>query len=305
MYQRTFGIKMIMYIGIWVYVSLGGYVMSNLIDYAKAIMEKYKKDNVPLLAAAQAYYYLLAIVPLLVTSFAVLPYFKLDVNEVMTFLNRYLPSGIASTFEDNIISLVQTPKGGLLTIGIIGTLWAASSGVVAFMRSTNAAYEVEETRSFIVVRLTALLLTIGLVLAFAIALLLPVFGSVIISFLKPLLGMSQSFVIILQLIRWIISILVISVILLVLYRFAPNQKLSFKYIYPGALTASLLWLVISFGFSFYVSNFGNYSATYGSLGGMIILMIWFFLTGMILMIGAEINVLYHQFKVDTEEKISA
>lgn len=289
----------------WVYVSLGGYVMSNLIDYVKALMEKYKKDNVPLLAAAQAYYYLLAIVPLLVTSFAVLPYFKLDVNEVMTFLDRYLPSGIASTFEENIISLVQTPKGGLLTIGIIGTLWAASSGVVAFMRSTNAAYEVEETRSFIVVRLTALLLTIGLVFAFAIALLLPVFGSVIISFLKPLLGMSQAFVMILQLIRWIVSILVISVVLLVLYRFAPNQKLSFKHILPGAFIASLLWLVISFGFSFYVSNFGNYSATYGSLGGMIILMIWFFLTGMILMIGAEINVLYHKYKIDIDKKMSA
>lgn len=271
--------------------------MSKLIGYAKELLNKYNEDNVPILAAAQAYYYLLAIIPLLITSFAVLPYFQMDVNEVMSFLNRTLPSGIAEIFEENIISLIQTPKGGLLTIGIIGTLWAASNGVVAFIRSANEAYDVEETRSFIKVRATAIFLTLGLVLAFVVALLLPVFGNVIISFLEPLLNMTSASVIILQVVRWIISILVISGILLVLYRFAPNVNLSFMHIIPGAVAASVLWLTISFGFSFYVSNFGNYSATYGSLGGMIILMIWFYLTGMILMVGAEINVLYHRHKV--------
>lgn len=274
--------------------------MSNLISLGKEFMKKFNDDKVTLLAAAQAYYYLLAIIPLLITSFAILPYFQLDVNQVMGFLNDHLPSGIASVFEDNIINLVETPKGGLLTVGILGTLWSASNGVVAFMKSTNEAYDVEETRSFIKMRLVAFMLTISLVFAFVIALLLPVFGDVIISFLEPILNISSAFVILLQIARWIISILVISLILLGLYRFAPNTNLAIKYIYPGAIAASLLWLIISFGFSFYVSNFGSYSATYGSLGGIIILMIWFFLTGIILMVGAEINVLYHRHKAPKE-----
>src|SRR5690625_4926914 len=100
--------------------------MSTIIDYIKAIMAEYKKDNVPILAAAQAYYYLLSIVPLLVVCFAIIPYLHMDPNEVMLFLEDVLPSGIAEIFEENIVNIIQTPKGGLLTIGIIGALWSAS-----------------------------------------------------------------------------------------------------------------------------------------------------------------------------------
>ena len=273
---------------------IGGNVMTILIKYIKEFMAEYKKDNVPLLAAAQAYYYLLAIVPLLIVCFAIIPYLNMDPAEVMTFLEKVLPGEMVTIFEENIINLVQTPKGGLLTFGIIGALWSASNGIQAFMKATNEAYGVDETRSFIKVRLLALVLTIGMVVAFAVALILPVFGSTILGFFKSLLGISASLTIILQISRWVISIILISVILLLLYRLAPNKKLPWKHTIPGAITASVLWLFISLGFSFYVSNFGSYSATYGSLGGIIILMIWFFLTGMILMIGAEINVLYHR-----------
>lgn len=271
-------------------------MMFRFVDFVKELLAAYRKDNIPILAAAQSYYYLLAIVPLLIVCFAILPYLNMDPNEVMDFLERVLPSGIAEVFEENIISLIQTPKGGLLTVGIIGALWSASSGVQAFMDAANQTYGVEETRSFIKVRLLALGLTAGMVLSFAIALLLPVFGSTILTFVKSLFGMSSSLVIIFQVSRWIISIILITLILSILYLLAPNENLPFKHTIPGAITASVLWTLISLGFSFYVSNFGSYSATYGSLGGIIILMIWFYLTGVILMIGAEVNVLYHQRK---------
>lgn len=268
--------------------------MSTIMSYIKEIITAFKKDNIPILAAAQAYYYLLSIVPLLITCFAILPYLNLEPTEVMRFAEDILPNEIASVLEDNIINIIDTPKNGLLTIGILGTLWSASSGINAFLKSINEAYEIDETRSFIKLRLTALLLTIGLIISFIIALLLPVFGDVILQMVTSIFPMEASFIIILQLVKWIISVLVIAGVLLILYRFAPNKQLPFKHIVPGALTASLLWLLISMGFSFYVAHFGNYSATYGSLGGLIVLMIWFFLTGMILMIGAEVNVLYHK-----------
>jgi len=268
--------------------------MSTVIEYIKALLNEYKKDNIPILAAAQAYYYLLSIVPLFIVCFAIIPYFHMDPNAVMLFLEGVLPSGIAEVFEEQIVHLIQTPKGGLLTVGIIGALWSASNGVNAFIKATNEAYEVDETRSFIKVKIIALSLTVGVIVSFAVALLLPIFGSVILNLLKDLFQIDTSIVFALQLIRWIVSILVITLILLVLYRFAPNKKLPIKHILPGALSASILWLTISLAFSFYVSNFGSYSATYGSLGGIIILMIWFYLTGFILMIGAEINVIHHR-----------
>lgn len=260
-------------------------------------MDKFSENNVTLLAASQGYYYLLSIFPLLIVCFAIIPYFNLDANQVMDMVEKSLPSGMADLLEENIINLIETPKGGLLTVGIIGALWSASNGINAFMKSTNTAYDVEESRSFINVRLTALGLTLGLIIGLGIAILLPLLGNSIVKYLDMLLHLGGSATILLQVLRWSISIVVLTGILLILYRFAPNKKLPFKHILPGALAASALWQLISFGFSFYIDNFGNYSATYGSLGGIIVIMIWFYLTGLILMIGALINVIYHQHQL--------
>lgn len=270
--------------------------MSAFLGFAKEVMGQFKKDNVTLLAASQAYYYMLSIVPLLVVAFAIIPYLNISPQEAMNFIYSALPSEMASLLRENIVSIVEDRKGGLLTIGIIGALWSASNGINAFIKASNEAYEVDETRNFLIVRGIALILTIGMVLSLIVAILLPVMGSAIINFLESFFGINDKLLSYLQFGRWIIAIVVITGILLVLYRFAPNKKLPFKHTLPGAITASTMWLLISLVFSFYISHFGNYSATYGSLGGIIILMIWFFLTGLILMIGAEVNAIYHRRK---------
>jgi len=271
--------------------------MSKIIDYGKEVLGQFKKDNVTILAASQAYYYLLSIVPLLFVCFAIIPYLDISPQDAMNIINSVLPSEIASLFRENIVSIVQERKGGLLTIGIIGALWSASNGINAFIKASNEAYEVDETRNFLAVRGLALILTIGMILSLLVAILLPIMGSAILGFLKSFLGISSSLALVLEISRWGIAIVVLTSILLLLYHFAPNKKLPFRHILPGALTASLLWLLISLAFSFYVSHFGSYSKTYGSIGGLIILMVWFYLTGMILMIGAEINVIYHKRKL--------
>ncbi|MGM8212141.1 YihY/virulence factor BrkB family protein [Virgibacillus sp. W0430] len=269
--------------------------MHVLFDYAKALKAEFKKDNLTILAAAQAYYYLLSVVPLLIVCFTIIPYLNMDPSKIFSIINEMLPSGLSTIFSENIGTIIQ-PRGGLLTFGIIGALWATSNGINAFIKAINEAYEVEEERSFIKVRLLAIGLTVGMIVAIIVSLLLPVLGNVIIHFVESWIGISSAMLVFLQVFRWVLSILVISLILLGLYHFAPNKKIPFSHIVPGAFIASSLWLIISFVFSFYVSNFGNYSATYGSMGGIIILMIWFYLTGLILMIGAEINVIYHRNK---------
>ncbi|MUV38859.1 putative ribonuclease-like protein YfkH [Lentibacillus sp. JNUCC-1] len=268
--------------------------MSKVINYGKTFMQKFQKDNVPTLAAAQAYYYLLASVPLLVVCFTIIPYLNVDPNDIVRFIEKVLPSGIGTILEENIISLVNTPRGGLLTVGIIGALWSSSAGINAFIKATNQAYEVEESRNFIVVRLIALGLTLGMILALGVAILLPVFGSVLLDFAESFFGLSAAMTLLFQVLRWVVSVVVITLLLAMLYKLAPDKNFPFKHVLPGAVTASVLWMLVSLGFSFYVSNFGSYSATYGSLGGVIVLMIWFFLTGLILMIGAIVNVLYHR-----------
>ncbi|KHE70257.1 YihY/virulence factor BrkB family protein [Halobacillus sp. BBL2006] len=278
--------------------------MKKLITYVKELVEEFQKDNIPILGAAQAYYYLLAIVPMLILLLSILPYLNIEAEAAVQALGRVLPSNTAEVFRENIISIVEQPKGGLLTIGILGTLWSASNGVNAFIQSANQAYNVEETRSFIRVRLMSIVLTLGMILAIVVALLLPVFGDVIINFINNAVNLPDQTIILFQVLRWVISVLVIGAILMALYHYAPNKNIPFKHIIPGAIITAVLWQLISLAFSFYVSNFGNYSATYGSLGGIIILMLWFFLTGIILMVGAEINVIYHRKHEGDKRKVA-
>lgn len=278
--------------------------MDKIKNFGKDFMKRFTENNTTLLAAALAYYFLLAVFPLLMVGFAIIPYFNISPDQAIGFIGSVLPEELASTFEENIISLVETPRGGLLTIGILGTIWSASNGINAFIKVSNQAFDVEESRSFIKVRGTAVLLTVGLILAAITSVTLLVFGDVIVNFLISFVGISEGTGVILQVSRLIMAIVIVTVILLGLYRFAPNKRIPFKHILPGTLTASILWLVSSFAFSIYVSNFGNYSATYGSLGGIIILMIWFFLTGIILLVGALLNSMYHQKKLDeTNEEL--
>lgn len=270
--------------------------MSKFMSYAKAVGGEIKKDKATTLAAAQAYYYLLAIVPLLILLLSILPYLQIDPDKAMEFIAGIMPGEVARTFEDTIVSVVTTPSGGLLTFGILGTLWSASNAMNAFIEATNEAYDVEETRSFIKKKATAIVLTLFMLVAVIIALVLPIFGGAIIDAISSTLNLPEQTEIIFQVLRWVISIAVMSIVLAFLYKFAPNKHFPFKEVLIGAVIATVLWQVVSLGFSIYVANFGSYSATYGSLGGLIVLMLWFFLTGLILVIGAEINAVIHKRK---------
>ncbi|MDN3448698.1 YihY/virulence factor BrkB family protein [Planococcus sp. APC 3906] len=270
--------------------------MSKFMSYAKAVGGEIKKDKATTLAAAQAYYYLLAIVPLLILLLSILPYLQIDPDKAMQFIAGIMPGEVARTFEDTIVSVVTTPSGGLLTFGILGTLWSASNAMNAFIEATNEAYDVEETRSFIKKKATAIVLTLFMLVAVIIALVLPIFGGAIIDAISTTLNLPEQTEIIFQVLRWVISIAVMSIVLAFLYKFAPNKQFPFKEVLIGAVIATVLWQVVSLGFSIYVANFGSYSATYGSLGGLIVLMLWFFLTGLILVIGAEINAVIHKRK---------
>lgn len=270
--------------------------MSKAVSYAKELASEIKSDHATTLAAAQAYYYLLAIVPLLILLLSILPYLQIDPQRAVDFIGTVLPGEVASTFEETIVSVVSTPRGGLLTVGILGTLWSASNAMNAFIEATNQAYDVEETRSFIKMKATAILLTLFMLVAVIIALVLPIFGGAIIDMINSFMNLPSQMQILFQVLRWVVSIIVMSLVLACLYKFAPNKHFPFKEVWIGAIIATILWQLVSLGFSIYVANFGSYSATYGSLGGLIVLMLWFFLTGLILVVGAEINAILHKRK---------
>ncbi|MDP4550646.1 YihY/virulence factor BrkB family protein [Alkalihalobacillus macyae] len=266
------------------------------ISFTKKLGKEMGEDRVTSLAAELAYYFMLSIFPLLILVLSILPYLSIDKQQAVDFLTNYSPGEIGSILQDNVISIISEPQGGLLTVGILGTLWSASNGMMALMRALNLAYDVEETRSFIKARLLSILLTIGFILVFIVTLVLPVFGDVIINTMTTALNLPESTEILFRVLRWVVAVAIMASILAALYHFAPNKNFPFKEVIVGAIVATIGWQIISLAFSFYVSNFGNYSATYGSLGGVIILMLWFYLTGIILLVGGEVNALLHKMR---------
>lgn len=268
--------------------------MHKVIQFGKKLGKEFKKDRATGLAAEQAYYYMLSIFPLLILLISIVPYLSLDPQKALSYLQSVMPSDSFNVIEDNVVDIITKPNGGLLTFGIIGTLWSASNGMQAFIRAMNDAFDVEETRSFIKSRLISIGLTLGLLAAFIIAMVLPVFGKVIMNFVENFINIPDGMQILINVLRWAIAFVIMVTVLAILYKVAPNKHFPFKQVLPGAIAATVMWQLISFGLSFYVSNFGNYSATYGSLGGVIVLMLWFFLTGLALVIGGEISALYHR-----------
>lgn len=269
-------------------------MLKSLFAFGKELNQEIKEDRATGLAAEQAYYYMLSLFPLLILLLSILPYLQIEPQKAIEFINNFLPSESTEVLEENIVTIVSERNGGLLTVGILGTIWSASNGMNAFIHAMNIAFDVEETRNFIKARLLSIVLTLVLIFAFIVVLVLPVFGSTIINMIEYVVPLSESFESLINLLRWLVALAVLIIVLTILYRFAPNKQYPFKQVIPGAVSATIIWLTISLGFSFYVSNFGNYSATYGSLGGVIILMLWLYLTGLTLVIGGEINALFYK-----------
>ncbi|WP_201714924.1 YihY/virulence factor BrkB family protein [Rossellomorea arthrocnemi] len=259
--------------------------------FSKSLFANISTNDVTGLAAQIAYYFLLSLFPLLIFIVTLLPYLPVEQGDILGLVRDFAPGETMSMIEETLQDVMSNRNSGLLSVSIIATIWSASNGMNAIVKSLNRAYDVEETRSFIATRLMSILLTFAMILIFVIALLLPVFGKQIGLFLFSQFGFSEQFLTIWNGIRWAITPIILFIIFVGLYYFAPSKRIKCLSAFPGAIFATLGWVLASLAFSYYVGSFGNYSATYGSIGGIIVLMIWFYLTGIIIMIGGEINAL--------------
>ncbi|CAN7554337.1 YihY/virulence factor BrkB family protein [Rossellomorea sp. LjRoot5] len=259
--------------------------------FSKSLFANISANDVTGLAAQIAYYFLLSLFPLLIFIVTLLPYLPFEQGDILGLVRDFAPGETMSMIEETLQDVMSNRNSGLLSVSIIATIWSASNGMNAIVKSLNRAYDVEETRSFIATRLMSILLTFAMILVFVIALLLPVFGKQIGLFLFSQFGFSDQFLTIWNGIRWAITPIILFIIFVGLYFFAPSKRIKCLSAFPGAIFATLGWVLASLAFSYYVGSFGNYSATYGSIGGIIVLMIWFYLTGIIIMIGGEINAL--------------
>lgn len=262
------------------------------IQILKRAWKEAKQDQVPLISAGVAFYAFLAIVP---TMIAVVMTYGLvsdhpdDVAKQLESFGTALPTEAERLLNDQLVVLATTPERSLgtgLVIALGFALWSASSGIGNLIKAVNFAYDEGEERGFVQHRALALGFTLGAIAVMVLAVALVAAVPVILNALD-LPGWANAGV---ESARWLGLVIVVMIALDVLYRWAPNREPArFRWVSVGAVIATALWVLASIGFSIYVDNFGSYSKIYGSLAGVIILLLWLWLAAYATLLGAEIN----------------
>ena len=259
----------------------------------KATVQEFQRDDALGIAAQLAYYLILALFPFILVLVSLLGTFGSEelASEVLGYFQQVMPEQayeIIKDFTDNIIS-GKAEAPGLFTFGILFTIWAASGAFAALINALNRAYDVQETRPFWKVRSIAILMTLGLSVLILIGVLLLVLGPQIGEAIANVFGLERTFLVVWEVARWPVALFFMMFTVALLYYFAPDVDQPFRWITPGGLIGVLLWVLASVGFNFYVSNFGSYNKTYGSIGAVIVLLLYLYISSLTILFGATLN----------------
>jgi membrane protein len=283
--------------------TLGGLSLHTLVT---RVWDEMWADEIGDRAAALSYYFLFALFPTLLFLTTVLG--MLPVADVMERLLRYsrdvLPPDAASLLHRTLDEIQEGARGGLLSISAVAALWGASRGVQSIVTSLNVVYEVHTERPWWRRQVVSLILTVSFSLFTLGALISLVFGERIGAALATWVGLGEAFTLTWSVIQWPLGLLFILTGIDLTYHLAPAVRQRWYWLTPGSTFAVLAWLLASLALRLYVAYFGSYNATYGSIGGVILLLLWFYVSGLALLVGAEINSVIAQAAAERGERIA-
>ena len=260
----------------------------------KLLIKKLGDDELSTRSASLSYYFLLALFPLFLFLLSLVgaiagPHSQLQEN-IVSSMSRLAPGSAAELVRSVVSQTFKASSGIKLAAGMLGALWAASGGMSAVVVSLNVIYKLTETRPWWKQKLTVVGITVALAALMIIALVLALYGGKIGQSLASHLGLGELFRITWKVLQWPVSFAAMFVAFSLVYYFAPNvEHRKWYWVTPGSAAGVTLWLLASLGFRFYLHFFNRYSATYGSLGAVIILMLWLYITGFAILTGGEIN----------------
>jgi len=275
---------------------------SILFKYIEQLIFRYKDDDLPSLSAQITYYLILAFFPFLLFLINLLSFTSLSNEILITNFNTFLPSETGVLVKNIMLQTLQAKSKTLLFLGMIGSLWAASKGISAIIKGLNKSYDVEEARNYIKINLISLITTIGITIMIILSITMIVFGKIIGIYVFGLVGAKALFNIVWSLLRYCIPFTMMLITFFLIYEYVPNRKLKFNNIIVGTIFTTVGWITTSLLFSFYINNFANYEKVYGSLGGVIALISWLYISTLIILIGGELNAISSYFK--NKNKIS-
>ena len=272
----------------------------------KRAVAEFQRDDAPGLAAQLAYYLILALFPFILVLVSLMGTFSSPelATSVLEYFNQVMPPQVfdlVASYMSDVLS-GRNPAPGLLSFGILGTIWAASGAFSALINALNRAYDVQETRPFWKVKAIAILMTLGLSVLVIVGVLLMVAGPPIGRTIADIFGLGNLFMLVWNIVRWPVALLFLVTVVALLCYFAPDANQPFRWITPGGFIGIALWVLASIGFSIYVSNFGSYDKTYGSIGTVIILLLYLYISSLAILFGAELNATLARMKEEISGK---
>ena len=283
---------------------------SSFGEFSQRLFKQAQDDDVTGMAAELAFRSLLALFPFFLVVATVGAWltglFGVDdpTAEVLDLVSDHLPADAASVVSTQVGEVVDSSNLGLFSIGMLGAIWAASGSVNALIKAVNRTYNVKETRplweryalSLGTTMVTSIIIIASLIVMFG--------GQIVGSELAEDIGLEGLFAELASLARLPLVFIALCAAVTLVYRIAPNRDVTWRGVFPGAVVFAVLWVVGTLLFAIYVANFGSYNATYGALGGAIVLLLWLYLSSAVLLIGAEVNAVLEAMWADRAESDS-
>jgi membrane protein len=260
-------------------------------ELARRTWREIVDDDVSGLAAQLSYYFFLALFPAFLFLLALASFFPLSnvTDDVGRSLGPFVSPQVIELVKEQMRRLASNENGGLLTLGVAGALWSSSAALVSIVGALNRAYDIEEGRPWWKVRLVAIGLTFGVALFVLMAMSLILLGPTLAAKLGQATGWGTPFEWAWLILQWPLIFALVAIGIGLIYYFGPDAEQDWVWITPGAAAATTLWLVISVLFKIYIANFTDYEAAYGTVGGVIVVLLWFYVSGLALLSGAELN----------------
>jgi membrane protein len=264
------------------------------LSLGKQVGKSVSEDDLSGQSAELAYYFFLALFPLLIFLVSVLGYFASAGSQIrgdlMANLSRAVPPSAGELVQKTLNEVIKSRGSGKVIIGLLAALWSASAGMTAVIDTLNRAYHVKETRSYIRQKLTSIALTIGTAALVLIAVVLVLYGGKLADVVAAHVGLGMALVYLWKIVQWPVLLVAMLVAFAIVYYFGPNlEKPHWTWVSPGAAAGLVIWLAASFILRVYLHFFNSYSATYGSLAGVAILMLWLYVSGFAVLLGGEVN----------------
>jgi membrane protein len=256
----------------------------------KRTLKETADDNCFGMAAQLAYYFFLSLFPALLIVVALTSFFPSNLlDSILGWFGLFTPPEVLELVRGQVQQITHSGHAGLLTFGVLGALWSSSSAMSAIIDTLNRAYGVKEERPWWKIQLFAIIMTVVMSVFVLVSFTLVISGPEIAETLATHVGLGPVFAWTWKLLQWPVVFLLISMGFGLVYYLAPDVEQRWPWIVPGSRFATIMWLLISIGFRFYVTHFGQYNKMYGAIGAAIVVLLWFYLSGLVLLVGAELN----------------